>query len=1282
MTNVPRSTGLGAFYKERFDSDPYNLLAYFDADIAAVAADASLKWASVSASVRLNGLKLSKYSKTKIEATETRYHGKLMVWGDLRTSEPKKAGHEPITFPQLTFSNNVTGAVTWSGFAALLELYRREQGLEQTEQQQKFMAEQAKRRAEREQRQQAEEAEAKARAERIHAERLAFERTWFTGERSTFTYEEQRGKASRLLEGFVELIGPEDGTAPYLVKKQISAIASRFEMKRMRDRHGVFTAIPLYDIHRNFIGLQRLYDDKKLQGTGVKMDGAHCVLGDLESADYRYSVEGFATGASVYLAELEAKRNVAVVVTFNVDNLSKVLQVYAKFYPAWRFTNAADNDQWKATGNAGHLAALDIHRELQHVSTLPQFDLSDEEVAAAKATGKGPTDWNDYHVLYGLKATAKALRSRANAVRAEKDWFTYCLQRVKYSGKLADKAAKMAISSGMNLVPIKYSTDEVIERVLEQLPVVCPDALRIKLRSLALWIARDRLAKAQQLRSFSPAALNKPHIQYMPIAAVPHPVHGGPMIPPHLADLIESLEGIVITRAPMGSGKTEDLIAPLLQASAKGAYVAHRISLLDDATARLNLKRGTEEQADISVEHYKHVQAHHMPYVSHLACCVNSLTNQKFYNAEERSWFTTLETLCIDEASQVIRHTTTGPVEGRVRVMDALIEAVASAKRVLLCDADANDTVIEFCELARPGQIITVIEVTGTGSDIRVDHGDDESVWQLAVDKICAGRKVLVANDSAESAKRMAALIEQKVKDGECNPVRMLLVHSESKADEDVEAFLSDPKEEALKYDVLIYSPAISSGVSMAWAKPHFDCHFGLFSGNTVGPSDAMQMMRRDRTAKHYIVGIGHASTQRETNPDVMYRGMLALENLACQIEHTPDEYKVTRKKTAFDKVYLSAVTSENRARSGFANNLLLMLEAEGYQVQRLDLKGAEEELAAQSRENRKFAGELVFAKRMDLIDRVATPTEEEFVKLHRQEVLSESESAQVDRYHIENQLGVDEITADDVAFYDDRGVRKVVAMELLQSSDKQAESYDLAQRKARVVLTQHRFKATPRAMLERIFEILTLDRFTGDGEFSSKQCREVLDFIRADQETLDLYNTLGLGRYIPSLASKLCATTLVKSILEKLGQTAIKRSTNGQNLFALKPDNWEFVMGYVQRRAAKNVHSLTTHEHEASHQPLLAPEELADLPAALLTHGASSDTLQSEGVSTEGKYHLNTAERIFAVAAQCDLPPGISAARVVGALNPDIAVRLADPGIDLASAKWMLNYAAQLIAR
>jgi len=1275
------TSALAKFFAERFNSDLWTLIDYFDADISDAAASVGIRWDSIRNDIGLKGDKAR--PKGKDGVTDKCHRGKVMAWGDT-----KRVGD--IDYPFFTFNNNnpAYGVATWSGLAALSKLYEREGGTEASDRHQQWLKRQDEQKAKREAAQlEAEKRRAQA-EQRIQGERLAYEKAWHCGGRETFQYETKGGKVR---EGFVELIGDEDGSAPYLQAKQIESIVSRFKMKRMRDSHGEFVAIPLRNIDGVFLGLQRLYADKKLQGTGVKMDGAHCILGDIESAKVRYAAEGFATGASVYLAEADAGNDVAVIVAFNVDNLSKVLRIYNRKYPAWQIRNAADNDQWKPNiGNAGLLTALELARDINSPAIVPNFAASNElfgcsaqhmaelraqnrapvvgfcgeELEAFKAARKGPTDWNDYHCLFGLKATAKALRSRSNKLAVETKGFEFALQRLAYSGIGAEKAAKSAIQAGMLLVPIKYASKEVRDLVLDRIPADAPVNL-FNIRSFALWLAKQKLKKAQELRGFSEATLAKPNVQHLRIEGV-RAAHGGTELPAHLADLVDSLEGIIVVRAPMGAGKTEKLIAPIMQAASKAAYVAHRISLLDDAAARLN------------IQHYQQVEGDWMHQVSHLACCVNSLTHPKFYNDAERSWFTTVDTLCIDEASQVISHTATGPVEGRVRVMDALIDAVASARRVLLCDADANDTVIEFCELACPGKKITILEVTGTTEHIRVDHTDDESAWQVALDLICAGKRVLIANDSAESAKKLAATIEARVEAGEVKPVRMLLVHADSKANKDVSDFLCNPNAEAVKYDVLIYSPAISSGVSMTAA--HFQHHIGLFSGNTVGPSDAIQMLRRDRTARHYLVGIGHSTTQRNTDPESIWRSLMQLDDMTFEYQEDAGEIRFVRRKTAFDQIYLTTVTAENSARNDFANNLLLMLVADGYRVARAQML-QQDELIQLSRENRKLAGELVFEKRMELIESVDTPDELTFARLNRQEVRSEAESAQVDRFHIEHQLGVETITPDDVEFYDNRGIAKVVALELLQSDEQQTKAYDQAQRKARVVLTQHRFKTPARAFLVKMFDMLGVDRFTGQGEFTAAQCREVLAMITESQQTLEFYNALKVGRFVASTSAKLCPTTLVKSILERFGVTVKKRKTNGTNVYAIDADKWCMVMAYVERRQAINVHSLATHDTETAYEPKHAPDTTAEAPQPAPALACSDrDTLQCEGVSSDENYPLAIAEKVYALAVRCYTPLGISLSRIVGALTPEVARSIASGKKDDQSIKWTLGYVENLL--
>lgn len=1248
MSEQTNRGGIAAFYKERFNADPYALMAYFSTEIASVAADVGIVWDSIGDHVSLTG---GKY-RGAITATEKRYRKKVMVWGQIKRSE------QGLEYPHLTFNNNVAsiGSATWSGLSALWELYKREGGQQSSRSHERFMQQQAEKKAEREQRQAERERIERQRAALIADELEAYQHVFERGGQRDFQYMTDRSDTPRT--DTVRAIGPESGRSPYLADKGISEIAQAIDLRVMSDRLGDFTAVPLYNVRGTFLGLQRLYADKKLQGTGVKMKGAHYVIGDIESADIRYAVEGFATGASIFLAEASQGKAAAVIVTFNVGNLPIVMREYASKHPGWRIINAADNDRWTRAGNAGLLAALDIHRELGSWAVVPNFDtlITDgvvdvDAVYGRQAEGKGPTDWNDFHMLAGDEATQKALRARDSKYRSSKAYYSHMLDRLRLSGTGAQKAALQAVAAGMMLVPIKMTSQQVIADVMDAIPAGI-EVNRYKIKSLAIHIGKAKMRDARELRAFSSDALQG--VQRLVIPGV-RGEHGNTLLPDHLADLVDSLNGFIVVRAPMGAGKTEKLIAPLMQDAPTAAYIAHRISLLDDAAYRLN------------TQHYQHVSAVEMPWVSHLACCVNSLTNPKFYNTDERSWFSTLDTLCIDEASQVIRHTTTGPVDSPVRVMDALTDAMSEARRTILCDADANDSVIELCRMADSSKPITVIEVEGVADHITVDHTDDETVWQYAVDRAALGERVLIANDSAESAKKMQAHLATVAP-----ALNVLTVHKDSKADAAVEAFLNQPNAEATRYDVLIYSPAISSGVSIT--TPHFQHHIGIFSGNTVSPSDAIQMLRRDRTARHYLIGIGHNSKQAETDRERLFRGLVAADVIACDYEETTDEILLRRNKTIFDELYLSCRTSENKARNDFANTLLLMLYADGYKVRHVEKN---DQAVEASRKNRKAAGEIVFEKRLTLLKSVETPDDEEFSRLQRQELKSEAESAQVDRYNIVNQLCVEEIEETDVKFYDDRGISHVAALELLQATEHQAREYDAVQRRANVTLTKHRWKGPVRQFLLDTFETLGIDPMTGEGEFDSSQARQVLDSIMSSSESLERYNALRVGRYIDPKAKRVCATTVVKSILERLGMAVHKRSSHGKNLFSISEDSWAKITRYIDARSAKGVHSLDTHEPIAKtfHDPKAAPEAHSDASET------SGDTLQS-GVDTPDVNHhpLKFQEMLYARASRFK-PIGISLAKVIEALTPDTKAQMLD-GMDDGQFEWTLSYAAERLQK
>ena len=1240
--------GLSAFYQQRFNADPLALLDYCHTEISSVAAEVEIDWSGLAGQIRLD----DKKHRGRIPTLSKGHRHKVAVFGSI------KRARSGIEFPHLNFHTKAQGGytATWSGYEALLDLYRRDGGQATDAKHSRWLAEQEKKRAERQARiDEAERQEKIAEARRV-AEHNAYEMAWHG--RGEQRFEFAPGKWDT-----VQLIGDADGTEPYLADKQIDSLVDVVTLKRMRDRHGEFVAFALQGIDGDFRGLQRLYPGFKRYTVAARpgqFDGAHLVIGSLD-AKRVYAVEGFATGASVWLAETAIKgTSCAVIVAMNADNLPKVLRAYRRVHSDIRPINAADNDCWKLlAGNAGQMRALEIRRDLELRSVMPRWDelLEADEIAEAALTGKGPTDWNDMHCRFGLKATAQALRARDSKVEVETSFYGWCLQRVQASGQQnVMEEALQAINAGMQLAPTKYTGREVFRTVCETIAEGLP-CNRHRLLSRVCWLAKKKLDSAAGLRAFTPEALKRPNVQHHKIQGV-RAAHGNILLPDHVQHLVQSLDGMVIVRAPMGSGKTEQLIRPIMQASPKSAYIAHRVSLVGDAAYRLN------------TQHYRNVLSAEMPWVSHLACCVNSITHPKFHNGDGLSWFTTLDTLCIDEASQVLRHIATGPVDQPTRVMDGLVEAIQSARQVLMCDADANDSLIELCEMARPGEPIHVLEVDAANDHVRIDHSDHESVWQQALDAAIAGERVLVANDSAESAKKMAAMIQQH------NPsARVLLVHKESKSDPDAERFLDRPNDEATRWDVLIYSPAISSGVSITTS--HFTRHYGIFSGQTVSPSDAIQMLRRDRTARHYVLGIGISRTMRETDREALFRGLIAADELSCDFEETNDEILVRRTKTVFDEMYLACATAENHARNDFANHLLLMLVADGYQVHRLATNQTDVEL---SRQNRKQGGVLVRQRRLEILYSVETPEEDRFQKLSRQELKSEAEQAEIDRHHIEHQLCVPAIDDQDVDFYDDQGIRHVTALELLQATDQQADDYDRAQRRARVTLTRHRWKRPVRAKLAEVFAMLGIDPMTGEGEFTVEQCRQVRDTLLADQQAIELYNALKIGRYVNPKAAPKCATTFVKSIMDRLGLVVHKRKSGGTNYLSISEESFEAVMHYVRLRAANGVHSLATHDPGSVHMPMPKP---SDTPAEAANDAASSpsDTLQGGVAAADEKSpSLAEAERLYAaVVSSNPLSLPMPIVNLVEKLGDDVKREIINGQMAPETLAWTLQYVAEM---
>lgn len=247
-----------------------------------------------------------------------------------------------------------------------------------------------------------------------------------------------------------------------------------------------------------------------------------------------------------------------------------------------------------------------------------------------------------------------------------------------------------------------------------------------------------------------------------------------------------------------------------------------------------------------------------------LKIVVNSLTALKF-----KRFIAEVDLVVIDEASQVISHVLGGEVKNRQSVWETLNFAVKNTANVIMSDADIDARCAEMI-----GTGYKLYRKPAVHSGITVKTGDINHVRALAVASACK-TNTLIACDAVKEALALAKSIE---KNG--GPVALVITADNALWPEQA-AFIANPN--ATEHKVVIYSPVITSALSIT--SGHFKAHFGVFQGQVV-PSDAIQMLRRDRTARIFTVGIKQPQYSKSEAVEAMFKcSPIALDDLVPHLK-------------------------------------------------------------------------------------------------------------------------------------------------------------------------------------------------------------------------------------------------------------------------------------------------------------------------------------------------------------------------------------------------------------
>lgn len=281
-----------------------------------------------------------------------------------------------------------------------------------------------------------------------------------------------------------------------------------------------------------------------------------------------------------------------------------------------------------------------------------------------------------------------------------------------------------------------------------------------------------------------------------------------------------------------GAGKTqlnEKLVSYFISQGLTVAYISHRRSIA----------RGSLSE-DPNTTHYLEVKLGTEHTIKCLNIVVNSITKANF-----KAFFNDIDVVILDEGKQVFEHVVVGSVDHRAELYSALTKICQQASVLIVSDADLNNSTINAIKQARPYQPIRYLYQSMDFSLKGIDISGYDNV--LAEIKTTVGfEPVMVCSDNKSLMIELATSF-RKI------GLSVLTVTGDDAKDEEQRIFCESPDEVLHKYDVILYSPTITSSTSVTIGR--FNKHYGLFEG-IVCSSTIIQMLRRNRPCMQFTVGI------------------------------------------------------------------------------------------------------------------------------------------------------------------------------------------------------------------------------------------------------------------------------------------------------------------------------------------------------------------------------------------------------------------------------------------
>ena len=388
----------------------------------------------------------------------------------------------------------------------------------------------------------------------------------------------------------------------------------------------------------------------------------------------------------------------------------------------------------------------------------------------------------------------------------------------------------------------------------------------------------------------------------------------------------ELLPGLIMVRSPKGTGKTASL-HPLIAESRSVLLIGHRRSLIRQSCNRLDLTCYLDDEGSTKFGRQ-----------SRYGICLDSLPR-----IPPRARF---DIIILDESEQVLAHFLSDTMDrgggSRDRIFVEFGRLLRQAKTVIALDADLGwvtfKTLSRFAASkdptrSKPMHVWLNEAQPGDNRAIQVFDSEPHLVAEL-MQTVADGKRCFVTSNAKGKIEKLAAAINNTFPDK-----KTITITSDTIAGKAVQDFVTDPQSSATRYDVILASPSIGTGINIAFPNnaPLIDAVFGFCEAQITTHLDFDQQLARVRHPGSIKVWITPRRFQFETEFEVVKRDALERNLFRNYLTGYSDEGEPEYNENDPFLDMTALILSEQRAsKNDLKTNFIRHKEKQGFIVQEI----------------------------------------------------------------------------------------------------------------------------------------------------------------------------------------------------------------------------------------------------------------------------------------------------------------------------------------------------------